>query len=346
MQTNAFSISVVYNNLLSHKLKKYGVYIPMNKVAILMSTYNGQKYLKEQIESILAQTYSNWTLYIRDDGSSDETINIIESYSTNSDQVIFFNKDNITNMGVKNSFFSLLKDVNADYYMFCDQDDVWQKQKVQHAIEAADNNTRSSEEPLLIHTELTVVDSNLTPLGLMYGDDFHDGFKDNLFSNSVTGCTMLLNQALKNRILDFSYEPTKIVMHDWWFALIASAFGKVVFLKNPDILYRQHGNNTFGANVTPFQRLQRLLKMENEIKRFSEAYVQDDYFLTVAKDEVTTDQMRLLNGVSKIYRGTSGWNALRQLKKYQIRKTTTKGTFMLWYVSIFKFKKLKEMWNK
>lgn len=312
----------------------------MKNVAILLSTYNGERFLSEQINSILTQNYKDWKLYIRDDGSTDNTQQIIRKYANQDSRIIFTNEDNVTNVGVKRSFFTLLQNANADYYMFCDQDDVWLPDKVSETVAVA-----SEDAPLLIHTDLKVVDSTLNTLGLMYDNDFHDAFHDALFSNSVTGCTMLLNQKLKNIILSLPYDTNKIVMHDWWFSLIAATFGKIIFLKKPNILYRQHGDNTFGANVTAFQRLQRLFKMKKEVKRFAEAYVQDNYFYDICFDQLNVTQKSLLKAINLIFTGNNGLHAARILAKYRIRKTTLKGTLMLWYVSIFKFKEMKVIWS-
>lgn len=217
------------------------------RVAILMSTYNGEEYLGEQIESIIKQSYRDWHLYIRDDGSKDRTIEIIEKYTRQDERITFFNKDHIENKGITRSFMDLLSHVDADFYMFSDQDDYWKEDKVLHSLNKMLDQDYQSE-PICIHTDLQIVDADLHGNEVMNADNVWHDFPHLLFCNCVTGCTMMINQQLKN-ILHFDrINYSKIYLHDWWIALVAAAFGKVVYLNEATILYRQHGNNVVGKN--------------------------------------------------------------------------------------------------
>ena len=217
------------------------------QVAILMSTYNGEKYLEEQIESIIQQSYSDWVLYIRDDGSKDHTVDIIKKYCLIDDRIIFFNEEHIENIGVTRSFMELFSQVNADFYMFSDQDDYWKKDKVLHTLNAMLEQEFQSK-PVCVHTDLQIVDKNLHGNEVMNGDYIWHDFPHLLFCNCVTGCTMMMNQKLKEMVHFEQIDYSKIYLHEWWIALIAASFGKVIYLNEATIMYRQHEGNVIGRN--------------------------------------------------------------------------------------------------
>lgn len=222
--------------------------MPQTKVAILMSTYNGEKYLRDQVMSILKQDYNDWHLYIRDDGSKDSTADIIREFVKSDERISFINESHPQNVGVTESFMKLLANVDADYYMFSDQDDYWQQDKVSATL-AKMQDSEEKGQPVCVHTDLTIVDANLKGNELFYGPDYSwSGFRQLLFANCVTGCTVMINQPLK-KLIDFNDKRLKnVYMHDWWIALIAAAFGKVVYLNRPTILYRQHSGNVIGES--------------------------------------------------------------------------------------------------
>lgn len=232
-----------------------------DKIAILMSTYNGEKYLDEQIQSIINQSNKDWTLYIRDDGSSDGTIKIIEKYEHKYDNIVFFNKGSVTNVGVMNSFMSLLKATSADYYMFSDQDDVWLEDKISDSLQLL---KKGGSGPICVFTDAEVVNSNLKPIRRLNGNNVWTDFDLLLFANSVTGCTMLFNDELKRIVQQSNFK--KVYMHDWWIALIATKFGKLCYLNKATMLYRQHGNNVIGENKrnTIKQVIRRLTSLDGE----------------------------------------------------------------------------------
>mgnify|MGYP005789543507 CR=1 FL=1 len=217
------------------------------KVAILMSTYNGQRYLNEQIISIVNQTYGNWHLYIRDDGSKDNTQLMIREWERKlPDKITFFNKENVKNIGVVKSFMDIFSNVNAEFYMFSDQDDVWKKDKIEKSVNAM-LSQEYTKRPICIHTDLQVVNSKLEGNEVMNGDKIWHDFQHLLFSNCITGCTMLINQVVKDMIDFENINYTRVYMHDWWIGLICAEFGQIVYLKEPLILYRQHGDNVVGS---------------------------------------------------------------------------------------------------
>jgi glycosyltransferase involved in cell wall biosynthesis len=224
-----------------------------DRLSILLSTYNSETYLIEQIDSILSQTVKDWILYIRDDGSSDSTIFLIENYCEQHDNIILL-KDELNNLGAKNSFIKLLSDVDAHYYMFCDHDDVWLSSKVEKTLnKMKEIESQYPQKPILVFTDLKVVDADLNVISnslwrYQHTNPMHakDIYALSI-SNPVTGCTIMINQKAKEVSLPMSQ---KSLMHDLWIALNVTHYGYVDFIDEPTILYRQHNENIIGAQKT------------------------------------------------------------------------------------------------
>ena len=223
-------------------------------IDILMATYNGEAYIKEQIDSILNQTYKEWKLYIRDDGSTDNTVKIIKEYVLKYNDRIILIEDGMSGLGAKANFLELMKYSTNDYCMFSDQDDVWLENKIDISL----NRMKETEEkygnntPILVNTDLKVVDENKFIINESYWDyqqlcGQETRLNKIIVENNVTGCTMLLNRSLLKKSLDM---PKEAIMHDYWINLIAVAFGKREIISEPTILYRQHSNNEVGASNT------------------------------------------------------------------------------------------------
>ncbi|AJY77606.1 hypothetical protein VN24_08445 [Paenibacillus beijingensis] len=230
-------------------------------IDILLSTYNGGEYLQQQLDSILNQTYDNWKVLIRDDGSTDETLRIIESYSSTYPKKFKFVDTGSVRLGASQSFAGLMEYSDSDYIMFCDQDDVWLPKKVEQAYQKMKQTESNQDQPVLIHTDLTVVNENLELISDSYWDYQRLNInsvrlEQMLVQNHVTGCTVLINKALKNHCLPI---PVDAMMHDWWIALIAGVFGKIEGISESSILYRQHSKNHIGAKK--YTNLSLLLKL-------------------------------------------------------------------------------------
>ena len=221
------------------------------KLAILLATYNSEKYLKVQIDSILAQSFSDFTLYIRDDGSTDSTISIIDEYLKLFPNIIFL-KDNQKNRLSLGSFMWMLENVNADYYMFSDHDDYWLENKVELTLnKMLAVESVGSKKPVIIHTDLKVVDTNLNEIAPSFwkyskiDPKLLVNFNFLAVYNLLTGCTMMINEEARNISLPYSKYS---LMHDSWIGLkVLDKGGIIDFIPNQTILYRQHGNNTIGA---------------------------------------------------------------------------------------------------
>lgn len=220
-------------------------------VAILLSTFNGELFLSEQIESILYQTYNDWMLYVRDDGSTDTTPHIIDDYCRKFSNKIVKINDSLGNLGSMGSFMYMLSSVESDHYMFCDQDDVWLPFKIEKTISKMRNiESENFDKTILVFTDLILVDFNLKPICnsmwqyLKMNPDNALNFYTTTCLSTVTGCTMMLNRKLREMVLPF---PASARMHDWWISLNAVHYGVVDYISEPTIYYRQHNNNAIGA---------------------------------------------------------------------------------------------------
>ena len=226
-------------------------------IAILMSTYNGEKYLHEQIESFFSQTCSDWQLFARDDGSKDSTTDILLGYQTKNPGRVFFVNDIKDNLGAGRSFMHLLEVTAADYYMFSDQDDVWMNDKIERTLKKIQSIEKKygKETPIGVFTDLTVVDSNLNVLmpSLWKGDNRHPEYTRNFYKqwtnrHATYGCTQMINRAAKNIVLPYRQFEGVQGAHDNWVEYLLIKKGKYDYLDEPTILYRQHGTNVVGAN--------------------------------------------------------------------------------------------------
>jgi rhamnosyltransferase len=221
---------------------------------ILLGTYNGADYIAEQIQSIQKQSVTEWVLLIRDDGSTDDTVAIIRQI-TSGDTRIRIVDDNAGNLGVVRNFgrlMTLARDEDAEVIFFADQDDVWRPDKMELQLTRLRQmeGTSASSPPILVHSDLSVVDRNLQRLCESFmayqgiANERRQPLKTLLVQNFVTGCATVVNRPLLELALPV---PEGVLMHDWWLALCAAAFGEIGFVEEPTVSYRQHGRNEVGA---------------------------------------------------------------------------------------------------
>ena len=243
-------------------------------VTILLATLNGEDYLKAQLESIAAQTYENWQLVVGDDGSTDDTISIIEEFSEKHPDQVTIIKNDPPQGSAKDNFISLLRNSYGPYFMFCDQDDVWKPDKIYLTLQKMESlEARYGDKiPILVHSDLSVADSNLEMIAesfFQYADIPKRIVLNQLMvQNSVTGCTVMINRCLQQYFLR-ELPISKIIMHDYWAALIAKVFGKIGFVNESTMYYRQHGNNSVGAKnaKNPVYLYHRLKEGKNSYRR-------------------------------------------------------------------------------
>ena len=231
------------------------------KVNILLSTYNGARFLWEQLDSLQSQDYPNISIYVRDDGSTDNTISLLQEY-----QAKYPNMKLATgkNVGYIRSFYELVHSCGGndnELYAFCDQDDVWEPQKISRSVAMI----QASLDPSMTvyFSRMKLVDENLQQFGLSSNPRFID-FGSTLMGISY-GCTVVFSSGVRRLFLEAN--PSNMLAHDWWVCLIAASFGHLVYDIQPQVQYRHHGSNTTaGYRANFFQRLK--FRMKEVIERF------------------------------------------------------------------------------
>ena len=242
-------------------------------VCILMTSYNGEKFIRQQLDSIFSQTFENWQLIISDDGSTDKTKEIILEYQKIWGEKIQLRKG--PQKGFVENFLSLAcdKKLTADFYAFCDQDDVWLPQKLEIAIKQI-NNSCLNNEPYLYCGRTVYVDEKLDTIGQSTLFEQPPSFDNALVQSIAGGNTMVFNRASKLLLETVGLVPTP--SHDWWlYLLISGVGGKVFYDPNPLVLYRQHENSIVGENNSIFNKLKRFLKLVNgRFKAWTDSNIQ------------------------------------------------------------------------
>lgn len=268
------------------------------QITILMSTYNGERFLRQQIDSILNQQDVQLRLIVRDDGSSDGTVGILEEYQNKGKLKYYTGK----NLGTALSFIQLLKDSpESDYYAFSDQDDVWEKDKVSRALSLLENHKTIATIPFLYAGSFRMTDQNLN---VIPGGESH--YTTQTFSNAIvysccTGCTMVFNKPLRD-LLKSRPLPQNILMHDDWVHKVCLAVGgNVLFDSEPKIFYRQHGDNVDGG-IHSFK--DKIQKVWNERK--SRTRIMSNQLINLMRDydeELPVENKKLLKHALKFGRG-------------------------------------------
>ena len=299
-------------------------------ITILMAVFNGEKYLSDQIESILNQTVKEWKLVIQDDCSTDTTAEIAMSYAAKFPDKIAFHQRYTPSGSAKSNFFSMIEYADTDYIMTSDQDDIWLPSKIEVTLNKFSEIEKNigRDIPILVHTDLKVVDSELNILGeslFKYQNlnSDNDCLNKLLVQNIVTGCTMMTNRALISKVRT---EPEHAIMHDWWFALIAAAFGSIGFVDEPKVMYRQHSANEVGAKEVNslsyiVTRSASIIKSPSNAKqRITATYEQASSFLNSFKDELSEEALKLISEYVSVANANI-FTKIHKMNKYGFWKT-------------------------
>ena len=222
------------------------------KIQILLSTYNGEKFIVQQLDSLLDQDYPDFDIFIRDDGSSDTTCEILSEYQSKNANIYVVFADNI---GVTRSYFELVKYASGDFFALCDQDDIWLPGKLSRGLSVI--NKCSDPSSSLYCSALQFVDSDLKYIGTT-APPRYQCLENAVMENIATGCTVIFGEELRQLFLEA--EATKMHMHDWWLYLLASAFGNVVFDPEHLVLYRRHEDTVTGLQLKSSRTLMARLK--------------------------------------------------------------------------------------
>ncbi|GAP74583.1 alpha-L-Rha alpha-1,3-L-rhamnosyltransferase [Pseudoalteromonas sp. SW0106-04] len=257
----------------------------MGRVCVLLATYNGSCYIEEQLKSLFEQSCRPQKIIISDDNSTDNTWSIIEQWQKRYPSIVELHRNTTTRHGHVGNFTYLCelgKKTTCKYFLFCDQDDVWLDTKIETLVEECKRQEGEDVglEPVLVHSDLEVVDSNLKEIapsffeyqGLPHASEL--SFPKLFIQNNVTGCASLVNRCLLELATPL---PDQVLVHDWWFTQVAHALGKVSFINNTLVKYRQHGGNAIGASAKQqikFMSPQHIRLLINAAKHLKSSYLQ------------------------------------------------------------------------
>ena len=294
----------------------------MNNVAVLLSTYNGEKYLRELLDSVFSQKDVNLTLFVRDDGSSDKTVEILEEYKKKGFPIDISSGEG--NLGYAKSFSTLIQNIPStfDYYACCDQDDVWLPNKLSDAISEI-QKVEKDDKPILFHTSCIITDENLKEITRdshpHYSRQTDTRFEESLLMTNINGCTAVFNNALKN--LYTKVPMNRIIGHDFTLCTLASAFGEVIFSDNSAIYYRQHKNNSFGYfKYSLLRSLKNFFKHETKSLRTHEAKMIKDLFY----DKLSDHNKYFIDLVLNYKQNGKSKRALKRYIKKNIKNKTVR----------------------
>ena len=296
-------------------------------VSVVMCTYNGARFLREQMDSVLAQTYPLKEIIVQDDGSTDATMSILNDYAQLDARVKVYRHEGEQH-GINANFLSAMRRAEGDYIAICDQDDVWHPDKIRKTLTAmkrAEMGLRP-DTPVLVHTDLRVVDGKLEEMDPSFMhfskiDGNRLAFHQLLVQNVVTGCTMMFNRPLA--LLTARAEGTEaMMMHDWWMALVASALGKAVFLPDATIDYRQHEKNVVGAkNASSFAYMASRLKGDYIRRMRDESISQAEAFAACYEAELPEAAQEVLQAFISLKKHRK-INKIKAMEQYGFWKNT------------------------
>lgn len=297
-------------------------------VTIALASYNGEKYIKEQLDSLLNQnTGCDFRIVVQDDCSADSTFDILQRYEERYPQKIYVRQNDKPTGSAQGNFFKLLREIDDDYVLLCDQDDVWLEDKIQLTYERMKQLEMEygREIPLLVFSDVIVTDESLNIISESMAAyqktaPRHNRLNNYLVQNNIIGCTVMINRELLKYL---KFEPEVCMMHDWWLGLLASAFGQIAYLEKPLLKYRQHGDNQMGARAAndASQYIERLSKSKEVRSNYDRMFKQAEIFLMKYREELSEKQIKLLeafvslNGASRIVK-------IFKIFKYRLFKST------------------------
>lgn len=294
-------------------------------ISIIMATYNGDKYLSEQLDSIINQSITNWTLIVRDDGSTDDTLEILQRYEKRDSRIKVIN-DNKGNLGQLKNFNELLeKAKDSDVVFFSDQDDVWYENKLEITLSAFE---KMKGPVKLVYTNFSLWKNSDSSLKLFYTKDSRIKFTNNLIvQNWIYGCTMAISRELVDLSLNI---PEEAINHDNWIANIANFFGEIEYLNSDTIKHRLHENNVTTTEDNGIKQrfiflMQSLSEREKQRRRKAKFVSK-----LIELGEKNNLENKTLNNISKVI-NSKGPRTIITLNKLKLRGYSTIQT-MLFYL--------------
>ena len=293
---------------------------------ILLATYNGERFLREQLDSLFMQTYGDFKIIAHDDGSTDGTLEILKEYQEKFHGKLNIIEDNISYKSSCKNFLNLIKYSDAEYVMFCDQDDVWLEEKVRVSVEAISEleNSDGQKLPAMVSSGAMLADENMNEIVC---DETklatycpRTDFASLLVQNYFMGCTMIFNRELARLV---KTQADYIEMHDWWVALLAAGTGKIGIVDKKLMKYRQHGKNVVGATdiksagyIASKLNAAKLKEACGNLLRQAQSF-KDCYY-----DVITDENKKLLNMFCSLRKQNKIKRINTQLK-YGFKKSTT-----------------------
>lgn len=302
------------------------------RVAILLGTFEGEKFLSDQLSSIKEQSYKNWSLYASDDCSSDKTFSVLKQFQKEN---LFKTrvKLNDTNQGFLSNFLTMVCDssIKADLYAFSDQDDVWERDKLHKAVSWIKQIPQ--EYPALYCSRTTTVDEYNNPKGFSALFTKPPSFKNAIVQSIGGGNTMLFNQAARELIVEAGVD-VEVASHDWWAYMLVSGCGGVVFYDQESSLrYRQHSKNYIGTNNNIFARFRRInMLFQGRWKNWNDGHVSA---LSRMRHRLTDENITTLDLFVKSREG-SILSRLLNLYRSRVYRQTVLGNIGLVVASLFK----------
>ncbi len=295
----------------------------MSQVTIVMGTYNGAEFLRAQLDSLLANSFTDWELLLSDDGSKDETLTIAAQYERKYPGKIFVSADG-KNRGTALNFLHAAARTKTPYVMFCDQDDVWLPDKIEDTLRFMKEMERrlGSGMPLCVFTDAVVTDGDLKVLAPSFHQSNHLSPRNHdlphlLMENKGMGCTMLFNRALADCLTPL---PRHARVHDWWVILLAASLGQVGYLPKATLYYRQHGGNVIGSQSFG-EYVRERAKSPDEQKRVLLATIaQGEELLRLWGDKMPREKRTVLEAFIRLKKA-GFWEKRKILLRYHFFKS-------------------------
>lgn len=297
----------------------------MKKIQILISTYNGEKFLREQLNSILGQSYQNFEILIRDDGSTDGTIKILKEYEAKKKIKIIYGK----NKGVVESFLELMnQESEYEYYALADQDDYWHQDKLLTMLDAIEEN--SEDIPILCVSNFEIVSSNLSIIKKSYyeSEKIEFSIKNSLIENSFPGCVYFYNYKLKKIFTNTLVDKKAIIMHDYFIYMLATFVGKVIYVPKCLIKYRQHENNVIGS-YKKNRLLKNLFNSLNNTKKQERIKRQVELLMEIYENKILKENKKIIENYLE---AKTFYKRLTFLKKYGLKKNNNNLYMLFRYI--------------
>lgn len=306
-------------------------------VAILLATYNGEKFLPQVLDSILNQTFQNFKIFVHDDGSTDGTVELLAKYAERHPQK-FVILEFPPMLSPKSNFLALMKNVNSELYMFADQDDIWNEEKIMTLV-GEYKKKEDLSKPILFFSDMDVIDSNSRLIASSFYRycNLNPTIKELnqvIAQNMIPGCTMMFNKKLRDEAIKFTNESS-IIHHDWWITCVAAATGKIQFVDKKLLQYRLHANNVVGAKRdNRFYEIKLLIhKIKN--KQISESKIRTERFvkqsLELKNVEISSEKNKEL---IKDLAGFADSNKLKRLQLFMRHRITRNKRNIWMYLNI------------